>query len=111
MSRIHDEFIIRCSLISDINEHLPTLKRYAEECQHITECGVRGCTSSYAFAEGLRNRHNTKLIQYDIYRDPQMDTFLDICRDENLRVILNIESDLKCTREKTDLLFIDTSPI
>ena len=26
---------------SDINEHLPTLLRYAQECDHITEMGVR----------------------------------------------------------------------
>jgi hypothetical protein len=108
MSKVHDEFIIRCSLISDINEHLPTLKRYAEECQHITECGVRGCSSSYAFAEGLRGRSNTKLIQYDIYRDPQMDIFLDYCNSDSVNVSLNIESDLLCSRENTDLLFIDT---
>jgi hypothetical protein len=108
MSKVHDEFIIRSSLISDINEHLPTLKRYAEECQHITECGVRGCSSSYAFADGLRGRSNTKLIQYDIYRDPLMDIFLDNCNSDSVNVSLNIESDLLCSRENTDLLFIDT---
>ena len=34
---------------SDINEHLPTLRKYAEECDHITEMGVRWIVSTYAF--------------------------------------------------------------
>jgi hypothetical protein len=34
---------------SDINEHLPTLLRYAQECDHITEMGVRWVVSTYAF--------------------------------------------------------------
>jgi hypothetical protein len=34
---------------SDINEHLPTLRRYAEDCEHITEMGVRWVVSTYAF--------------------------------------------------------------
>jgi hypothetical protein len=28
---------------SDINEHLPTLYKYATECETILETGVRGC--------------------------------------------------------------------
>ena len=42
----------RCNLVSDINEHLPTLKRYAEDCDHITEMGVRWLVSTIAFMMG-----------------------------------------------------------
>jgi hypothetical protein len=38
---------------SDIYEHLPTLYRYAKECDRILETGVRGCISSWAFLYGL----------------------------------------------------------
>jgi hypothetical protein len=38
-----------CKMPSDINEHLPTLYRYAKECESVLECGVRGCVSSWAF--------------------------------------------------------------
>lgn len=41
-----------CVNPSDINEHLPTLKKYAEECDHITEMGVRGIVSTYALLMG-----------------------------------------------------------
>ncbi len=34
---------------SDINEHLPVLRSYAKECDHITEMGVRWITSTFAF--------------------------------------------------------------
>ena len=35
---------------SDINEHLPVLREYAEKCDTITEMGVRFVVSTYAFA-------------------------------------------------------------
>lgn len=108
MSAIYNGYLMRCNETSDINEHLPTLKRYTEECEHITECGVRGCSSSYAFAEGLRGRPSTKLIQYDIEYNPKMSKFIEECKNENIDAVLHMESDLTCKREQTDLLFIDT---
>lgn len=108
MPGIHDTYLKNCNKISDINEHLPTLYKYAKECQHITECGVRTCMSSYAFAEGLRGRPLTKLIQYDIQYDSAMGVFLDKCKNESIDVNQYIESNITCNREKTDLLFIDT---
>lgn len=41
-----------CQIQSDINEHLPVLKRYAEECRTVTEMGVRFACSTWAFIEG-----------------------------------------------------------
>ena len=41
-----------CNRGSDINEHLPTLKKYSEECDHITEMGVRWLVSTFAFLMG-----------------------------------------------------------
>ena len=38
-----------CTKGSDINEHLPTLKKYSQYCDHITELGVRGIVSTWAF--------------------------------------------------------------
>ena len=109
MSVIQQKFISCCNeLNSDVNEHLPTLRAYATECNHITECGVRGCNTSYAFAEGLRGRPSTKLIQYDIEYNSKMGTFIEECKNENINAVLHMESDLTCKREQTDLLFIDT---
>lgn len=34
---------------SDINEHFDTLLKYGSECENITELGVRGICSTWAF--------------------------------------------------------------
>lgn len=97
-----------CKTPSDINEHLPTLRKYAESVSHITECGVRSAVSSYAFADGLVGRSNTKLVQVDIYNSPNIEIFKNECSTEGLNTVFYEQSDLDCPIEKTDLLFIDT---
>ena len=97
-----------CQIPSDIHEHLPTLYRYATECEHITECGVRAVVSSYAFANALRVKGNNKLILVDLVGGNSVDRFLEECENENVNAIFYEESDLTCPIEKTDLLFIDT---
>ena len=52
----------RCETTSDINEHVPTLKKFAEECEHITEMGVRAAVSTFGFLMGKPK----KLISIDI---------------------------------------------
>ena len=57
-----------CSVPSDINEHLPTLFNYATKCEIILECGVRGCVSSWALANGLlHNNKSTKKLLKNYY--------------------------------------------
>jgi len=51
-----------CEVSSDINEHLPILKKYTENCNHVTEMGVRSIVSTWAFLAGNPNT----LISYDI---------------------------------------------
>ena len=40
------------SAASDINEHLPIIKKYTEECDSILELGVRWIVAAYAFLAG-----------------------------------------------------------
>jgi hypothetical protein len=47
-----------CITYGDIHEHLPTLMKYAEECDSIIELGVRGVVSTWAFITGLMNTNN-----------------------------------------------------
>ncbi len=97
-----------CATPSDINEHLPTLHKYACECSHITECGVRSVVSSYAFAHALVGRPDTKLVQVDPAFHLNIVAFGTECRQEGLPVVFHNESDLTCPMETTDLLFVDT---
>jgi len=39
----------KCNDNSDICEHLPTLRRYAEKCDSVIELGVRSIVSTWAF--------------------------------------------------------------
>ena len=107
-SIIDRKYIERCANWSDIYEHLPTLARYGSECSHITECGVRGVVSSYAFAHSLKNKKVNKLIQVDLDWNYNLDIFKKECDAENINVTFYQQSDLECPMEPTELLFIDT---
>lgn len=91
-----------CNTPSDINEHLPTLKKYAQECEHITEMGVRWVVSTYALLMGKPKR----MISYDI-NSIHWDVIRDMVKDDTdfeFRVGDTTEIEI----EETDLLFIDT---
>ena len=53
LNEIRSNYKMRCMAQSDINEHLPTLFKYACECDSVFETGVRGCVSSWALLYGL----------------------------------------------------------
>jgi hypothetical protein len=108
MSVIDLKYQLACLTESDIYEHLPTLYKYAQECSHITECGVRSVVSSYAFANALKGKPDAKLIQVDLDSNPNVIKFGKECAKEGLNCIFYQQSDLTCPMEKTDLLFIDT---
>jgi hypothetical protein len=109
-SEIHYRYTTKCNTASDIHEHLPVLFEYAKRCAHITECGVREVVSSYAFAHGLLlgKLSSPKLVLVDINPHPNIDAFLELCKQASLECIFHEQSDLECEMERTDLLFIDT---
>jgi hypothetical protein len=109
MSIIEDKYKKECAFTEgDIFEHLPTLYKYGLECSHVTEMGVRSVVSSYAFANALKNRSNTKLIQVDLDTNENVFKFKEECAAENLPVVFYQANSIYCPREKTDILFIDT---
>jgi hypothetical protein len=96
---------------SDINEHIYTLKKYAEDCEHITEMGTRYVVSTWALLSGLPK----KLICYDFLEGLNMDTVnanLNEIKNEatvnNVDFKFNQADVLSIEIEETDLLFIDT---
>lgn len=89
----------------NINQHMDTILRYANECQHITELGVwRGDGSTMAFL----NSKCPIIKSYDIEKFPQIDGIIDMCKNENRYWSFNIGDSTKIEIEDTDLLFIDT---
>jgi hypothetical protein len=108
LSNIDIKYISVCNNLSDINEHIPTLYKYALECSHITECGVRSVVSSYAFAKALIGVKNNKLIQVDLENHQNIIEFQAQCKQEGINTVFYEASDLDCPIENTELLFIDT---
>jgi hypothetical protein len=108
MSVIQSKYKAVCEEPSDINEHLPILYKYGLECQHVTEMGVRSVVSSYAFANALRGREGTKLVQVDLQSNENIQRFGTECAAESLQRVFYQDSSLTCRIEQTDLLFIDT---
>lgn len=93
--------------IVDINEHLPTLRKYASQSEHVTEMGTRFAVSTYAFLIGKPK----KLVAYDInYKffkpyESEINAYAYAC---NTAFEFNEADVLKVDIEETDLLFIDT---
>lgn len=86
---------------SDINEHLPVLKRYAEECDTAVEFGVRGAVSTWALLCGIKK----KLTSYDLNYHRNIKEVEDAGKSKFQFIKAD---DLKIEIEETDLLFIDT---
>ena len=95
---------------SDIHEHLLTLKNYASRSKHITEMGVRGIVSTWAFLAGKPN----VLRSYDLFHPREFGASNELndvinMANENRIDFKFIEQDvLKANIAETDLLFIDT---
>jgi len=110
INAVRQKYEILCRERSDINEHLPTLYRYATDCETIFETGVRGCVSSWALTYGLLNNKKDKksLFMNDI--EPcKIDDLLNATKNLKIEMrykwINNLQLELP---GNVDLTFIDT---
>ena len=94
---------------SDINEHLPTIIKYGQECDHITEMGVRSVLSTWGW---LAAAPKTKLISYDLHNPSRWDGNIKEVEETAKAYGISFEfieaNVLEIDIEETDLLFIDT---
>ena len=110
METILHRYRYLCQTPSDINEHLPTLYKYATECDSIFESGVRGCVSSWALVYGLLNngKPSPRILLNDITSCPIQD-LLDATNDLDIRVEFKWTNNLNLNlTDPVDLTFIDT---
>lgn len=103
IDKIESKFKMAKSAPSDINQHLDTLRSYAEECEHVTEMGVRGVVSIWALLAAGPKR----LVSYDIVDCP-VDEAIKLGRAWGVDFEFKKEDVLKADIEPTDMLFIDT---
>jgi len=108
MEKIINKYSTLCNIKSDINEHLPTLKKYSEECDSIVEMGVRWVVSTWALLAGKPK----KLVSIDI-KHPNafggsLDEIYQCCDEYGIDFTFLEESTLTNNIDECDLLFIDT---
>lgn len=108
MKLLNRKFKELCEKPSDINEHLPMIKKYAEECEHITEMGVRWIVSTYALMAGKPKT----LHSYDIAHPKSWGGNLEeaekAAQEAGIDFQFSQEDVLHSNIEETDLLLIDT---
>jgi hypothetical protein len=96
----------------DIMEHLPTLYKYAKQCDSVFETGVRGCVSSWAFLYGLldgENQCNKSLFMNDINECEVNDIIIESKNFNNIQVKYEWKNNLLLDfTENYDITFIDT---
>jgi len=102
---MEENYAYKCNTPSDINEHLPTLCRYASECDSVLELGVRDCVSSWALL-----RAQPKLLILNDMNVCDVQTLLDVASNETTTIVeTKWISDLELTLEApVDMVFIDT---
>lgn len=120
MNNTEEVYKTLCMFVSDINEHLPTLKKYAKECEHVTEMGVRWVVSTYAFATAkpkkfisidiVDPRQLTKeTSHWDNYQcGKRIEQIIDYCSSNMVDYKFVLGDTTQMEIEETDLLFIDT---
>ena len=106
-----EEFYLNlCNTPSDINEHLPVLRHYSSKCKHITEMGVRGVVSTFAFAVA----NPLVLRSIDLYHpsnwngEEKLNYIEKYCEKNNIDFKFILANTLEVEIEDTDFLFIDT---
>ena len=104
MNNITEHYNRLCEQVSDINQHLPTLMKYASECEHITEMGVRGIVSTFALLMGEPKR----MISYDINVPVGIGAVIHWANTDGIDFDFRLGDTTQLTIGETDLLFIDT---
>ncbi len=93
---------------SDINEHFPVIKKYAEQSESIVELGVRAMVSTWALLAGKPKR----MLSIDIthpeeYGGNTWEAY-EATMDEGIEYSFKIGDSLTTDIPECDLLFIDT---
>lgn len=108
MTIVEQKFAELSATPSDINEHLITLRYYADQCSHVTELGVRRGVSTWAFLSSMAKR----VVSVDVNHPDDFGGSLQEMRTASAEAMIDftfiLADDLSIELEETDLLFIDT---
>jgi hypothetical protein len=106
------QYEINCNTPSDINEHIPLLKKLSSECSTVVEIGLRSVVSTWGLLEGLAESSSKKKTYVGIDLCAPIQAKLDMakCLAENNKIEFNFieENSMYAEIDQTDLLFIDS---
>ena len=105
---IEDKYNKLCKIPSDINEHFPTLKKYASECETIVELGMRAIVSTWALLAGKPKMMLSVDIIHPMDFGADIQEVYQATEDEGINFIFAQQSSLDISLPEHDLLFIDT---
>ena len=104
-SNLDDDYRSVCECPTDINEHLPKLREYAEKCKHVTEMGLRWGNSTVAFMAARPE----KFISYDCQYNSRIEYLIMMAKENDVNFHFRLDNTETVDIEETDLLFIDTN--
>lgn len=96
---------------SDINEHLPALREFAQHCDSIAAMGVRDVVSTWAFLAGLCEYPGPKPTHMhcvDIDRPHGINLVGEIAKEAGIELVFYQADSAKVSIPPVDMLFIDT---
>lgn len=104
--KLHHEFP------SDINEHLPLLRKLSSECSSVVEIGIRSIVSTWGVLQGLSESplKNRSYLGIDIDAPPEelLGLAKSLAEGNGIDFSFCQANDMDIDLEPTDLLFIDT---
>jgi len=105
---IAERYEQQCNASTDINEHLPTLKKYTEECETVIEMGVRGIVSTWAFLAGKPKKLTSIDIVHPSAHGSDLNIVEELAKEEEIDFEFILGDTTKLEIPECDLLFIDT---
>ena len=105
---IEEKYQQLCQTESDINEHLPILRKYALLSDRIVELGVRGMVSTWALLAGRPQFMVSVDIVHPSEHEGDVGEAEILANRENITWGFIQKSSLDIELDRHDLLFIDT---
>jgi hypothetical protein len=106
------QYDLHCMQSSDINEHIPTLRELASQCETVTEIGVGHVISTWGILQGL-SESSFKNVAYrgiDLNYPSLERIYLAASLAKKNEIMFNFlqANDFLIDLEPTDMLFIDS---
>lgn len=105
---IEEKYLQLCQTESDINEHLPTIRKYARISENVVELGVRGMVSTWAMLAGYPRWMRSIDIVHPSEHGGNVSEAKRMAKEERIDWDFIKASSLEVELPRHDLLFIDT---